>query len=396
MTRLHLPAVLALACAAVIPPGGGSGAQCERLFLRGDSNLDGGLDLSDGIRTLLFLFAGEAAPGCLDAADVNDSGNVDISDPVYGFSYLFAGGPAPPLPGSRLCGDDPTLDPLDCAESPSCPEDCGCTDGEVRPCGTSDLGDCELGMQVCRRGQWGPCEGNREPGTERCDGLDNDCDGDADEGFERIGEPCDGPDADLCATGTYACAQDGLGVTCSGESGPGSEEVCDGADNDCNGTVDDGFDLDSDGWRTCDGDCDDSRASVNPGRTFDPIDGRDNDCDGATDEGPITTSYARDIQPIWDARCNNTFCHDSVIPTGGLDLTAEVSYRNLVNRVSLEAPRLDRVEPLNPDRSYLWHKLNGTQGTVGGTGGSMPLSSPLLPAATREKIVTWILEGAPR
>ncbi len=371
-----------------------SSAQCIQPFLRGDSNEDGDLDLSDGIRTLIFLFAGSSEVRCEDAADANDSGDLDLSDAIFTFAFLFGGGPAPPLPGMRFCGGDPTLDVLGCTDYRSCPEDCGCTDGEMRSCGSSSTGPCRLGVQVCANGAWGPCEGSVEPGAELCDGVDNDCNGVADNGFEQLGQACDGGDGDLCLTGTFTCTADLTALVCS-EIGPGMTEICDEQDNDCDGGIDEDFDADQDGWTTCKGDCDDLQAVVNPGMSFDPIDGLDNDCDGDIDEGPFTASYARDIQPVWTASCTSATCHDPGTPAQGLDLTAAVSYRNLVNKLSQQARRLDLVEPLDPDRSYLWHKLNDTQRSVGGAGTSMPRGGPLLPQATRDRIKTWILEGAP-
>ena len=134
------------------------------------------------------------------------------------------------------------------------------------------------------------------PGADEvCDGKDNDCDTEVDEGF---------PDND--GDGIPTCAGD-----CNDndpETFPGADELCDGEDNDCDGVVpEDEADLDMDGWMTCEGDCSDTNdllnlddtdgdgwttcngdcdagnSSVYPGAP-DTCDGiLDNDCDGVTD-----------------------------------------------------------------------------------------------------------------
>ncbi|MGE4652877.1 MAG: C10 family peptidase, partial [Myxococcota bacterium] len=62
------------------------GADCrepgEPTFVRGDTNSDGAINLTDGVIPLLFLFSGGDAPGCLDAADANDSGIMEITDAI--------------------------------------------------------------------------------------------------------------------------------------------------------------------------------------------------------------------------------------------------------------------------------------------------------------------------
>ena len=67
----------------------------EPTFVRGDSNSDGSVNLTDGVIPLLFLFSGGAAPACLDATDTNDTGSVEITDAIIIFSWLFSGGAAP-------------------------------------------------------------------------------------------------------------------------------------------------------------------------------------------------------------------------------------------------------------------------------------------------------------
>jgi hypothetical protein len=83
------------------------------VFIRGDSNGDGDVNLSDAQFTLGYLFLGDAQPTCMDAADADDDGGVNITDAVATLRSLFLGGGslAPP---SATPGFDPTPDDLDC------------------------------------------------------------------------------------------------------------------------------------------------------------------------------------------------------------------------------------------------------------------------------------------
>ncbi len=71
-------------------------------FLRGDSNGDSSLDLSDAISILRFLFLGANSPICQAAADSNGDGDIDITDAIYSLNFLFLGGDA--LPAPTECG----------------------------------------------------------------------------------------------------------------------------------------------------------------------------------------------------------------------------------------------------------------------------------------------------
>lgn len=84
------------------------------LFVRGDVNLSGTVDVSDAVATLDYLFRGGVGPdNCKDILDTNDDGTADVSDSVYTLRYLFAGGPTipPPFPAA---GHDPTPDAHGC------------------------------------------------------------------------------------------------------------------------------------------------------------------------------------------------------------------------------------------------------------------------------------------
>jgi hypothetical protein len=93
----------------------------EQGFVRGNSNNDDEVNISDAVYTLGFLFLGRPAPVCLDAADSNNDSAINITDPIYALNFLFLGGPIipPPFP---LCGlDEGPDDLLGCGPAASCP-----------------------------------------------------------------------------------------------------------------------------------------------------------------------------------------------------------------------------------------------------------------------------------
>jgi hypothetical protein len=94
---------------------------------------------------------------------------------------------------------------------------------------------CQKGQTFCSNGSM-QCLGWMGPSAEVCDGVDNNCDGLVDNGVPGLNQPC-GLTLGECRAGRTACVNGAL--TCTGAVGP-QPEVCDGKDNDCNGNVDDG------------------------------------------------------------------------------------------------------------------------------------------------------------
>jgi hypothetical protein len=118
----------------------------------------------------------------------------------------------------------------------------GCFDG---PDGAEGVGVCRPGVQRCVDARWGPCDGEVLPGFETCNGQDDDCDGQVDDGpgDGTLVEECyDGPEGTaghgMCVGGHRFCLDARGDGPCEGEVLPG-QEICDGLDNDCNGHVDD-------------------------------------------------------------------------------------------------------------------------------------------------------------
>jgi hypothetical protein len=71
--------------------------QPQHEFIRGDSNLDGQIDISDPVAILDYLFQGEQCP-CPLASDANADAALDIADAIAQLGFLFSSGAAPPAP----------------------------------------------------------------------------------------------------------------------------------------------------------------------------------------------------------------------------------------------------------------------------------------------------------
>lgn len=155
----------------------------------------------------------------------------------------------------------------------------GACDGPDADSCTDDMSICNAaGSEIC-----GDTSGDDD--AELCNTTDDDCDGMTDEGF-GVGSDCDGEDGDACLEGTLSCTVDGL--VCGDNTGT-IVEICDGNDEDCDGTADDGFDLATDtaNCGECNNACTNSRGSTScMGSMCRPLctNGAAN-CDGDPDNG---------------------------------------------------------------------------------------------------------------
>jgi hypothetical protein len=244
-------------------------------------------------------------------------------------------------PGAlELCDSGAPAIDEDCDGIANPPALCDCTDGSTRPCAAPGI--CAAGIERCTGGRWGAC--SIAAVGEACNMLDDDCNGTADDGV-TVSCYVDGDDDGYAASGAAASedcpdssrlfaggcpagktdrAPFGADLDCNDAAAgirPGTIEVCDGVDQDCDATIDEAVSItcyaDGDGdtfaaigavaerecpvagrgfvggcpvastnRRPLDGaDCNDATASIHPLAAEVCEGATDEDCDATVDEG---------------------------------------------------------------------------------------------------------------
>jgi Putative metal-binding motif/Stigma-specific protein, Stig1 len=190
-------------------------------------------------------------PACGKTAGVCSGAKRHCSGGAFGACTEFNYGEAAAAHGSFYGADAPTCDHVDhdcdgtidtgCANQ-ACPKV-----NATRDCYSPGLrspalqhSPCLKGRQTCSNAGgglqlWGPCQGEVLPSSEICDGADNDCNGLIDDLPSGEGASCSTGLPGVCADGSRTCLQGAL--TCAPLT-KATAELCDGLDNDCNGQID--------------------------------------------------------------------------------------------------------------------------------------------------------------
>lgn len=284
--------------------------------------------------------------------------------------------------GNLICGCTPSCTETNCNDNvdndgdgkiDSADSDCfACTPDTTRPCGNS-IGECKNAIQTCdANGNWGIC--SKTPATETCNNKDDDCDNQTDENIIES-QTCG---AGICSGGTQTrtCTAGAFGAwsTCPTD-GNKTNETCNGLDDDCDGTVDNGFTLktfykDSDGdtygkstdtIQACAAsagyvnnsmDCDDTKSAVKPGVTEICNNKIDDNCNGITD-GTSEGCTAEPEQDLEDQIIPNPKAGNGICEAGETKFTTPVDCGCPAGKQLVGTDCKDTVEVLQEEKTQV-------------------------------------------
>ncbi len=335
----------------------------------------------------ILSYAAVVATGCSSGASAVASNDVGADDAASDAATDGASGDDVAIPDVS----PPEVSPCDPAAMASDPWNCG-TCGHVCAyphgagtcvAGTCQLGSCQPGWTDANHAAADGCEvacTKTAPTTEVCDGLDNDCNGKVDDVDTCSDASCGacGVACGAVAHGNTTCKHTGTAAACDRTdtacaiaacdcTGPGScwwdvdgsssngceyacsktnggVEICDGLDNDCNGTVDDGL-VDPKVGVGCQGgakgecaapahagtsvcvagrvECRGS-AVLTPGKSTETCNGLDDDCDGVVDDDLVDVGKPCGASATLPCRKGVTVCvAGAPVCKGNVDPVAE-------------------------------------------------------------------------
>jgi hypothetical protein len=239
--------------------------------------------------------------------DDNCNDTIDEGNPGGGAACTVAGGIGVCAEGRREC----VAASLKCVANVASAEICDGLDNDCdtevdegdpdsgQQCNSGLEGVCAAGVTHCLNGKV-ECVAEFSPQPEECNGADDDCDGRPDNGFPGAGDPCTvtGQLAGTpCADGLTTCSLGGVNE-CA-QTYFASTETCDGEDNDCDGVNDNASELEN---KACDtglpGVCSTGKTrcdyaanqaltcepDIEPGTRSEICNDADDDCNGQTDD----------------------------------------------------------------------------------------------------------------
>ena len=200
---------------------------------QGDAPGDAGADLSKDLPPdIVSDRAGDGAPACVTAADcMTRNGR-----PICGAWECRAGGVCAVNCPNCIDGDGDGFGVGTGCAGP----DCNDTDATIHatgvrdcPAGALNRGVCRSGTQSCTNGVWTSCSGQVTPSGEACNGEDDDCDGTVDNGLPSV--TCG---LGACQNSVPSCSAGALAACVPHATTVDLDVTCDGIDDDCDGQID--------------------------------------------------------------------------------------------------------------------------------------------------------------